>query len=176
MRDISVAAPRSSPWPCSSFFFFFFFSHLGRIDSRDRFRGGGQERGYRHGTENTPMIAGLGEGARLATETLPERALAMRSARDAFEALMRERFGAPSVLIQGVDIYGNSIFMLRYNVVNLLETFNRRGEEGRGPGAPAQYEQYVPVVSAFARPGCLDAPRDGAAAVPRVRRRGVPLS
>ena len=32
--------------------------------------GGGQECGRRAGTENTPMIAGLGEAARLVTKNL----------------------------------------------------------------------------------------------------------
>ena len=34
------------------------------------FYGGGQERNYRPGTENTGMIAGLGEACRLVTENL----------------------------------------------------------------------------------------------------------
>lgn len=32
--------------------------------------GGGQEEGRRAGTENTPMIAGLGEAARIVTSSL----------------------------------------------------------------------------------------------------------
>lgn len=34
------------------------------------FYGGGQERNYRPGTENTGMIAGLGEACRLVTENI----------------------------------------------------------------------------------------------------------
>lgn len=34
--------------------------------------GGGQERGYRPGTENTGMIAGLGEAAHLVLNNLEE--------------------------------------------------------------------------------------------------------
>ena len=34
------------------------------------FFGGGQERNYRPGTENTGMIAGLGEACRLVTENI----------------------------------------------------------------------------------------------------------
>ena len=37
--------------------------------------GGGQEDGRRAGTENTPMIAGLGEAARLVTSSLHKDAV-----------------------------------------------------------------------------------------------------
>ena len=37
------------------------------------FFGGGQESGLRSGTENTPMIIGLGEAALLATENIQQR-------------------------------------------------------------------------------------------------------
>ena len=43
--------------------------------------GGGQERGFRPGTENTGMIAGLGEAAQLVVENLETYSTHMRQVR-----------------------------------------------------------------------------------------------
>ena len=45
-------------------------------------RGGGQENGLRSGTENTPMIVGLGKAAELVLENLEEYASKMSQTRD----------------------------------------------------------------------------------------------
>jgi cysteine desulfurase len=52
-----------------------------------RLHGGGQERGRRAGTENTPGIAGFGAAARAALANLP-RIAADRAGRDGFEAAL----------------------------------------------------------------------------------------
>ena len=59
--------------------------------------GGGQERNLRPGTENTPMIAGLGEAARLVKENLAKYADRMQAARDYFELKLILTFGIESV-------------------------------------------------------------------------------
>ncbi|XP_063233092.1 selenocysteine lyase-like isoform X2 [Bacillus rossius redtenbacheri] len=59
--------------------------------------GGGQEGGYRPGTENTPMVAGLGEAARLVRLRLGDHSRAMASARDYLEGRLTEVFGAGQV-------------------------------------------------------------------------------
>ncbi|CAL8135411.1 unnamed protein product [Orchesella dallaii] len=46
------------------------------------FQGGGQERGFRPGTENTPMITGLGKAAELVYENLQTYTETMRKMRD----------------------------------------------------------------------------------------------
>ena len=45
------------------------------------FYGGGQERNYRPGTENTGMIAGLGEACRLVAENLHAYEMQMQKVR-----------------------------------------------------------------------------------------------
>jgi cysteine desulfurase len=62
-------------------------------------RGGGQERGRRAGTENTPGIAGFGAAARAARRDLLGGAERLRSLRDAFEAAIRRV--APDTVILG---------------------------------------------------------------------------
>ena len=48
------------------------------------FYGGFQERGLRCGTENTPMIIGLGEAANLVTKNLEADHITLKSLRDCF--------------------------------------------------------------------------------------------
>lgn len=54
--------------------------------------GGGQERGFRPGTENTPMIAGLGKAAELVTENCEAYEAHMRAVRDYLEARLVAEF------------------------------------------------------------------------------------
>ena len=60
--------------------------------------GGGQERGLRSGTTNTPGLAGLAVAARLVTTTDVD---AIRKLRDRFEVALREVF--PSVVVHSAE-------------------------------------------------------------------------
>jgi len=55
--------------------------------------GGGQERGWRSGTENVPMVTGLGHACALVTENLADYAENMRTTRDYLKEKLVERFG-----------------------------------------------------------------------------------
>lgn len=55
--------------------------------------GGGQERNFRPGTENTPMIAGLGKAAELVTENCEAYEAHMRDVRDYLEERLQAEFG-----------------------------------------------------------------------------------
>ncbi|XP_047400920.1 selenocysteine lyase isoform X3 [Sciurus carolinensis] len=55
--------------------------------------GGGQERNFRPGTENTPMIAGLGKAAELVTENWEAYEAHMRDVRDYLEERLQAEFG-----------------------------------------------------------------------------------
>lgn len=61
--------------------------------------GGGQERGYRSGTENLAGIAGFGAAAEAIAATGPEEMLRLRVLRDRLEAAVRA--AAPEALILG---------------------------------------------------------------------------
>ncbi|KAM9248532.1 selenocysteine lyase isoform 1-T1 [Dugong dugon] len=55
--------------------------------------GGGQERDFRPGTENTPMIAGLGKAAELVSKNCEAYEAHMREVRDYLEARLQAEFG-----------------------------------------------------------------------------------
>ncbi|XP_030876610.1 selenocysteine lyase [Leptonychotes weddellii] len=55
--------------------------------------GGGQERNFRPGTENTPMIAGLGKAAELVTRNCEAYEAHMRDVRDYLEERLEAEFG-----------------------------------------------------------------------------------
>ncbi|XP_031452452.1 selenocysteine lyase isoform X2 [Phasianus colchicus] len=57
------------------------------------FFGGGQERNFRPGTENTPMIAGLGKAAELVSRNWEAYESHMRDVRDYLEARLEASFG-----------------------------------------------------------------------------------
>lgn len=57
------------------------------------FYGGGQERNFRPGTENTGMIAGLGQAAQLVLDHLDQYHDNMKMVRDYLEVRLRETFG-----------------------------------------------------------------------------------
>lgn len=62
-------------------------------------QGGGQERGYRPGTENTPMIAGLGEAAALVTKDINHFIEHMQKLRDYMENSFKTAFGKENIVI-----------------------------------------------------------------------------
>ena len=64
--------------------------------------GGGQERGWRAGTENTPMIAGLGTAAKEICDHLNEYRNAMQSSRDYLEKrlIVSLRFWSIQIALQ----------------------------------------------------------------------------
>ncbi|WP_112664067.1 cysteine desulfurase family protein [Microvirga flavescens] len=71
-----------------------------RIEIADRLiRGGGQERGYRAGTENVAAIAGFGVAAQIAKANLSEEAERLRSLRDEAEARLLQIL--PEVVVFG---------------------------------------------------------------------------
>ncbi|GFR94698.1 selenocysteine lyase [Elysia marginata] len=55
--------------------------------------GGGQERNFRPGTENTPMIAGLGKAAELVCKNVNTYQAHMADVRNYLEAQLEEKFG-----------------------------------------------------------------------------------
>ena len=59
-----------------------------REDLTPMLLGGGQESGQRSGTENTPMIVGLGAAAELVTQNLAQYALNMKTTRDLLYQLL----------------------------------------------------------------------------------------
>jgi cysteine desulfurase len=63
------------------------------------FRGGGQERGRRPGTENVPLAIGFAAAARMALEGMEEESKRLRGLRDALEGGICERF--PEVIVNG---------------------------------------------------------------------------
>lgn len=59
--------------------------------------GGGQERNFRPGTENTPMIAGLGKAAELVAENCEAYEAHMRDVRDYLEERLAAEFGKKKI-------------------------------------------------------------------------------
>ncbi|KAJ1090396.1 hypothetical protein NDU88_003529 [Pleurodeles waltl] len=55
--------------------------------------GGGQERNFRPGTENTPMIAGLGKAAEMVNQHCEEYEFHLRKVRDYLEERLQAEFG-----------------------------------------------------------------------------------
>ncbi len=71
---------------------------------RPLFRGGGQERGRRGGTENVPAIVGLGAALTAAVARMDVEALRLAALRDAFEAEVLVR--VPGARINGAGAAG----------------------------------------------------------------------
>ena len=65
------------------------------------FFGAGQENGLRPGTENTPMIVGLGKAAQLVNQNLNAYAAHMREMRDYLETRLVEQFGLENLKFNG---------------------------------------------------------------------------
>ena len=81
-----------------------------RVEIGDRLvRGGGQERGWRAGTENVATIAGFGAAAAMAGQDRDREAARLRGLRDGCEAAVRRL--APEALIfgEGADRLANTL-------------------------------------------------------------------
>jgi cysteine desulfurase len=63
------------------------------------FRGGGQERGRRPGTESVPLAVGFGEAARLAAGDMERESQRLQALRDALETELRVRW--PFLIVNG---------------------------------------------------------------------------
>lgn len=74
------------------------------VDIPPHILGGGQENGYRSGTENTPGIAGLGLAAKMTTENLQEKQMKMMQVNDYFRKAVVEEI--PDVQLNGFEEQG----------------------------------------------------------------------
>ncbi|XP_066201655.1 selenocysteine lyase isoform X2 [Saccopteryx leptura] len=102
--------------------------------------GGGQERNFRPGTENTPMIAGLGKAAELVTENCEAYEAHMRDVRDYLEERLVAEFGEKKVHL-------NSRFPGAERLPNTCN-FSFRGPQLRGHSVLAQCRTLVASVGA----------------------------
>ncbi|XP_064313256.1 selenocysteine lyase isoform X3 [Phalacrocorax carbo] len=94
------------------------------------FFGGGQERSFRPGTENTPMIAGLGQAAELVSKNWEAYEAHMRDVRDYLEARLEDRAAchpravhspliSPGLLWEGEDPPQQPIYRLQATLQHL---------------------------------------------------------
>lgn len=84
--------------------------------------GGGQERGYRPGTENTPMIVGLGRASQLISLNQHSVTETLRSLRDYFEASLKENTSSVQVNFENSDRLPNTTSVAFPNMaINSLE-------------------------------------------------------
>ncbi|XP_070125720.1 selenocysteine lyase isoform X4 [Equus przewalskii] len=88
--------------------------------------GGGQERNFRPGTENTPMIAGLGKAAELVAENCEAYEAHMRDVRDYLEERLLAEFGKKRIHL-------NSQFPGSERLPNTCN-FSIRGPQLQGDG------------------------------------------
>ena len=95
--------------------------------------GGGQENGMRAGTENTPMIAGLGAAAEIATINLESNSRNMKKTRDHLLALLKNIFedaqwiSAEPVLPNTLLVSNNYFFICKFFFQR--STFQNRGKK-----------------------------------------------
>ncbi|XP_036110074.1 selenocysteine lyase [Molossus molossus] len=101
--------------------------------------GGGQERTFRPGTENTPMIAGLGTAAELVTENCEAYEAHMRDVRDYLEERLLAEFGE--------KIHLNSQFPGTERLPNTCN-FSCRGPQLQGRLVLAQCRTLLASVGA----------------------------
>ncbi|XP_012611130.1 selenocysteine lyase isoform X2 [Microcebus murinus] len=101
--------------------------------------GGGQERNFRPGTENTPMIAGLGKAAELVTRHCEAYEAHMRDVRDYLEERLEAAFGK--------RIHLNSRFPGAERLPNTCN-FSIRGPQLQGRVVLAQCRTLLASVGA----------------------------
>lgn len=80
----------------------------GSIDLVPQISGGGQEAGWRSGTENLPGIAGFGAAAALVLQELEERRLRLAALRDRLEAGLAARPGI-TIFSRGAERLPNTV-------------------------------------------------------------------
>ncbi|KAM5268637.1 selenocysteine lyase isoform 3-T3 [Hipposideros larvatus] len=102
--------------------------------------GGGQERSFRPGTENTPMIAGLGKAAELVTENCEAYEAHMRDIRDYLEERLAAEFDKKT-------IHFNSQFPGTERLCNTCN-FSIRGPQLQGRLVLAQCRTLLASVGA----------------------------
>ncbi|XP_010624447.1 selenocysteine lyase [Fukomys damarensis] len=102
--------------------------------------GGGQERNFRPGTENTPMIAGLGKAAELVTKNCEAYEAHMRDVRDYLEERLEAEFGRKRVHL-------NSCFPGAERLPNTCN-FSIRGPRLQGYLVLAQCQTLLASVGA----------------------------
>lgn len=68
------------------------------------FHGGGQENGLRSGTENTPLIAGFGEAARIVTENLSSFSDHMTKMRNFLQDELKKAFSPDEIVLNFTSI------------------------------------------------------------------------
>ncbi|XP_077011671.1 selenocysteine lyase isoform X2 [Tamandua tetradactyla] len=100
--------------------------------------GGGQERNFRPGTENTPMIAGLGKAAELVSENCEAYEAHMRAVRDYLEERLVAEFGKKRIHL-------NSQFPGTERLPNTCN-FSIRGPQLQGRLVLAQCQTLVASV------------------------------
>ncbi|XP_063501884.1 selenocysteine lyase isoform X3 [Symphalangus syndactylus] len=102
--------------------------------------GGGQERNFRPGTENTPMIAGLGKAAELVTQNCEAYEAHMRDVRDYLEERLEAEFGQKRIHL-------NSQFPGTQRLPNTCN-FSIRGPRLQGRVVLAQCRVLIASVGA----------------------------
>ncbi|KAK1336779.1 hypothetical protein QTO34_002814 [Cnephaeus nilssonii] len=102
--------------------------------------GGGQERNFRPGTENTPMIAGLGKAAELVAENCEAYEAHMRDVRDYLEERLAAEFGKKKIHL-------NSQFPGTERLPNTCN-FSFRGPQLQGCSVLAQCRTLLASVGA----------------------------
>lgn len=111
--------------------------------------GGGQERNFRPGTENTPMIAGLGKAAELVAENCEAYEAHMRGVRDYLEERLVAEFGK--------RIHLNSQFPGSERLPNTCN-FSIQGPQLQGRAVLAQCRMLLASVGAACHSDLGDRP------------------
>ncbi|XP_052493057.1 selenocysteine lyase isoform X1 [Budorcas taxicolor] len=111
--------------------------------------GGGQERNFRPGTENTPMIAGLGKAAELVAENCDAYEAHMRGVRDYLEERLVAEFGE--------RIHLNSQFPGAKRLPNTCN-FSIQGPQLQGRALLAQCQTLLASVGAACHSDLGDRP------------------
>ncbi|XP_045875428.1 selenocysteine lyase isoform X3 [Meles meles] len=112
--------------------------------------GGGQERNFRPGTENTPMIAGLGKAAELVTRNCEAYEAHMRDVRDYLEEQLVAEFDKQRIHL-------NSQFPGTERLPNTCN-FSIRGPQLQGRAVLAQCRTLLASVGAACHSDHVDRP------------------